>query len=258
MLGIHVDLHAAWPVLVAAVPVGLLLIGAVNAWLSARNERRRTQPAVICQERHARTFTRDALAWVISVAATNEGGGPAFNVRVGVQVRALRFPWRRRRFPWREDRREGGASRHRVLRPGGRLPPGKVGSLPIYIPSTDLAALVVAHKWRPRRRGTIDDGRVYWCRYENAHGQTWETRNPFEPTAHLRIRRIRLPRLREWTEEWRGRRLRAAGLALDAQLARGLIQEAKAAQAAPLAALTGAPSATSQASAEVQPRPADE
>ena len=33
--------------------------------------------------------------------------------------------------------------------------------------------------------------RVYWCRFENQRGQTWETRNPADRSAKLEIHRIR-------------------------------------------------------------------
>jgi hypothetical protein len=35
--------------------------------------------------------------------------------------------------------------------------------------------------------------RVYWCRYENAFGQGWETENAWQPDEELLIRA--LPRL---------------------------------------------------------------
>jgi hypothetical protein len=69
------NLKDAWPGLVAAVPLGLLLLGAANAWLSARNERRRNQPVVICHEHRARMFSRDDAAWDALVYLTNEGSG---------------------------------------------------------------------------------------------------------------------------------------------------------------------------------------
>jgi hypothetical protein len=218
------------------VPVGLLVIAAVSAWLSARNERRRTQPVVICNERASRTFSRDSVKWVTAVYLTNEGGGPAFNVRLGLRMRALHFPWRCHRFPWRAERLEGRPSRARVIRADERF--AKADPLSIYIDSVDLAVLAVAGMRRPRRAGTIDDGRVYWCRYENAYGQTWETRNPHDPTADLRIRRVRFPRVHEWVDARRARRLHAAGVALDASLGKGMIEEAKAAEANRIAELT--------------------
>ena len=46
-----------------------------------------------------------------------------------------------------------------------------------------------------------DDARAYWCVYENAHGETWETRNPADRAAQLQIRRIRFKRLRERQHE---------------------------------------------------------
>jgi hypothetical protein len=87
------------------------------------------------------------------------------------------------------------------------------------LPSIEIWALA-ARRARQKQRGwrreeAIDDGRVYWCRYENAQGQTWETRNPADPTTDLRIRRIYRRDAREWFEERRERRLHGAGLAFD-------------------------------------------
>ena len=39
-------------------------------------------------------------------------------------------------------------------------------------------------------KGNPDAGRVYWARYENAQGKTWETRNPGDRSARLQIRRV--------------------------------------------------------------------
>jgi hypothetical protein len=34
------------------------------------------------------------------------------------------------------------------------------------------------------------ENRVYWCRYENAFGDGWETRNASRPEEELRVRSI--------------------------------------------------------------------
>jgi hypothetical protein len=39
--------------------------------------------------------------------------------------------------------------------------------------------------------GDLDAKRVYWARYENAQGETWETSNPGDRSSHLAIRRIK-------------------------------------------------------------------
>jgi hypothetical protein len=51
-----------------------------------------------------------------------------------------------------------------------------------------------------------DRRRVYWCRYENAYGKTWETRNPVDRSSGLDIRRVRFLASRLWREERRRRR----------------------------------------------------
>ena len=51
--------------------------------------------------------------------------------------------------------------------------------------------------------GDLDAKRVYWARYENAQGQTWETRNPGDRSAKLDIRRIRWPKRHERREQRR-------------------------------------------------------
>jgi hypothetical protein len=216
------DLHHAWPAFVAAVPVGLLLIAAINAWLSARNERARTQPVVICHESSSRSFSNHPDgAWVARVYLTNDGTSNAFNVAFGIRMRG-------RRLPWRGHDLDGPPRRYPVVRAAERVPAEGTSrlSIPLYLPSIEVWALAherTRRRAREKRRGqrrddTIDDGRVYWCRYENAQGHTWETLSPGDPTADLRIRRVYWRRLREQIEGWRERRLRAAGIAFDAQV----------------------------------------
>lgn len=66
--------------------------------------------------------------------------------------------------------------------------------------------------------GDPDEGRIYWCRFENSHGQTWETLNPADPTAALKIKRVRGQRLRERRQARRLRALRKKGLQTDATI----------------------------------------
>jgi hypothetical protein len=58
----------------------------------------------------------------------------------------------------------------RVLGPGERRPP--TGSWAILIDSLSMWGRAA------EAEGDLDAKRVYWARYENAQGQTWETRNP--------------------------------------------------------------------------------
>jgi hypothetical protein len=70
----------------------------------------------------------------------------------------------------------------------------------------------------------FDDRRRYWCRYENAVGRTWETRNRADRSADLSIHRVRWRRWREWRERKGRERAEKKGteilLALPADLRR--------------------------------------
>src|SRR4051812_48558280 len=63
---LDISLRHAWPTVLTVVPIGLLAIAAINAWLAARTERRRTQPVVICHEQHTRAFAPRAGVWLAS------------------------------------------------------------------------------------------------------------------------------------------------------------------------------------------------
>lgn len=58
------------------------------------------------------------------------------------------------------------------------------------------------------KRGDPDEASVFWARYENAQGKTWETRNPGNRSKRLGIRRVRARQLHEWWEQ--RRRMKAA------------------------------------------------
>lgn len=173
-----------WKTVLAAIPAGLLLIAGFNAWLAARTERRRNQPVVI---HHAwQKMKLDGGQWSAGGYLTNDGGGAAFNVRCGLIVR-------RCRVPHRGIAGDGPPTRHRVLAPDQRHPaPDEHPPIGGYYFATRVPTLVM-------RGGPpgVDEKRLFWCRYENAYGQTWETRNPEDPVRNMRIRRIYCPRIRE-------------------------------------------------------------
>ncbi len=182
------------------VAIAALAIAA-RFYESTRTERRRTQPVVILHERRGRQLdaqrvSGDPRGWIVGVWLTNDGLGPAFNVRFGVEYHRVRIANKL------ENDDPDSGNRHRVLREGERLPDDSA-MLPMRIPS--LAVLGTVNKGDP------DPGRVYWCRYENVTGQTWETRNPGDRSSDLEILRVRAPRLRQWWEVWRYRRLLDAG-----------------------------------------------
>lgn len=160
-----------------------VLVGLANFWLSVRNERRRTQPIVIAHETRERHFSRVGTAWAVDAYMTSEGAGPAFNVQIGVIFHGVRYPFKMRV----EDPPAGNVQR--VLRQGERRP--DTGSWPVVVDSSRIFA----------GQGDPDPGRVYWARYENAQGQTWETLNPGDRSARLDIQRVRWMRLRERMEE---------------------------------------------------------
>jgi hypothetical protein len=178
-------------VVVASIAALTALIALTNVIVQLRNERRRTQPIVVAHGHGGRRFApqSSAAAWVVDAYLTSEGAGPAFNVRFGVEFVGVRYPHRLRQ----EDHDAGNIQR--VLKPGDRRPPEE-GSWPILIDSLSMWGRAADSK----DEGDLDATRVYWARYENAQGKTWETRNPGDRSTRLDIRRVRLVRLHEWRE----------------------------------------------------------
>jgi hypothetical protein len=171
------SLNDLWKIALAVVPIGLLLAALTNAWLSARNERRRSQPVVIAHDEGGKPFSGEMGGWVTRSCLTNEGGGPAFNVRSGIEIDGHRFPLRGVKDG--QPRAEGRASLWRVVRVGERLPPiPTAGSR-----QSDGAFLIVVDSETMAAIGKNRGSKMHWCRYENAYGQTWETRNPVDPAG---------------------------------------------------------------------------
>jgi hypothetical protein len=176
---------------VAATGVLALVFTAFNAWLAVANERKRTQPIVVAHEEHGRRFSEHADFFGVGAYVTNEGNGVAFNVRFGVEFQGVRYPYKLRGT----DPRSGNVQR--VLRASERRP--AAGCWEVLVDQLTFVA----------GDGDPDPRRLYWARYENAYGKTWETINPGERSARLDIRRVRLARLREWRDD--RARLRAHG-----------------------------------------------
>jgi hypothetical protein len=191
--------------------VAALLFAAWQVWLTIGNERRRVQPIVIAHETESRRFREGRPGWSFKAYLQNSGQGSAFNVRFGVQVEGVRWPHRMR------DEDPPSGNRQRVVEPLSRLP--EAGDFEINFSSVELIGAV--HKYRSKREPgrDLDAGRIYWCRYENAIGQTWETRNPGDRSADLDIRRVRLVRWRESREARKRTEAKNAGEELDAQVA---------------------------------------
>jgi hypothetical protein len=158
-------------------------------------DRRRSKPIVVAHEERPRHFANGVLqtAWVVDAYLTGEGKQDAFNVRFGVQMHGVRFAFRMRP----DD--PGTGNRQRVIRPGERRP--AKGAWEVVIPQTSI--------WSGK--GDPDPGRVYWCRYEDADGRTWETLNPGDRSRNMKIRRVRFVGARERLEEWRRRRAHKHG-----------------------------------------------
>jgi len=207
-----------------AIGIASAVIAAVSAatfaaWqvvVSILNERKRTQPMVIAHDAGGRQFGDPGNPnTILPTYLTNEGGGNAFNVRFGVDFDGVRYAWK---FST-EDSDNG--SYQRVVRVGTRLP-------------NDPASFNIEVPWEKFVIGRDTDGRrLYWCRYENAYGKTWETRNPVDRSSGLDIRRIRLLRWRLRGDE---RRRRETAQTAQASLRRDLEEMATAAQAAQEAA----------------------
>jgi hypothetical protein len=157
------DWSAVLQVAVGLASVCLLLVGVGNLWLSARSERRRSQPVVIHHAWGKRKFSSEREMWSTAGYLTNEGGGAAFNVRCGVQLRG------RCRVPYRGREETGPPHRWRVVRAQERVPSGTqdasfagrgIQAISIALPRFALLGI----------EGDPDVGRVFWCRYENAYG----------------------------------------------------------------------------------------
>jgi hypothetical protein len=193
--------------------VAALLFAAWQVWLTIGNERRRVQPIVIAHETKSRRF-RDNGGWSFRAYLRNSGQGSAFNLRFGVEVEGVRWPYRL------QEGDPASGNRQRVVESNSRLP--EKGDFEIVVSSLEL--LGAAHGRVKERmkgktpQGDLDEGRLYWCRDENAVGQTWETRNPGDRSADLDIHRVRFLRVREDREARQRDRARGAGQALDDQV----------------------------------------
>jgi hypothetical protein len=176
---------------IAGITALAALTALANVAVNVLNERRRGQPIVIAHEERERHFSSSALvpAWVVDSYITAEGGGPAFNVRFGVEFSGVRYPYRLSI----DDPESGNVQR--VLRSGERRP--EKASWPILIDSVSMWGRAA------ESGGDLDAKRIYWARYENAQGNTWETRNPGDRSARLDIRRVRWVKRRERREQQR-------------------------------------------------------
>jgi hypothetical protein len=155
---------------IAAVAAGIST--SLAAWqgvLMKRSERNRTQPIVVVYERH--DPMREGGDVVFAVSLANEGAGPAFNIRFGITLDGVE-----RAYKPRPAGAQHPGDVPRALGPGRTLPDG-ADAYPLVVPDIDASGASAAL-----------ERRVYWCRYENAFGDSWETRNAWRPEEELQIR----------------------------------------------------------------------
>jgi hypothetical protein len=140
----------------------------IAAWqglLMKRSERNRTQPIVVAYERD--DPTREGGDVVFAASLANEGAGPAFNIRFGVTLDGVEG-----RYTPKPAGAHSAGDVPRALGPGRTLPDGDDSYRLVLSDIGVVAAL---------------ENRVYWCRYENAFGDSWETRNAWRAEDQLQI-----------------------------------------------------------------------
>jgi len=210
MLSAFTDTDIAWAI-GATIAALAVLVGFGSLVVALINERRRTQPIVISHGSHDRRFSSDDKGWIVGAYATNEGAGPAFNVRFGVELGGVRYPFR-----MSVDDPEPG-NIQRVIRPTERRP--IEGPWWVVIDSLKM--------WSSTRKEgpNLDANTIYWARYENARGHTWETHNPSDRSSRLKIRRVRFRRLRERREQRVREQARKNGVEWEQEIIRGLQAE---------------------------------
>ena len=159
----------------ATAAVAATLSAGISAWqglLIKRSERNRTEPLVVVYE--CGEPERVAGHVQLGVMITNEGVGPALNVRFGIRLHGERLPYRPRPASG-----QGPGDVPRAIGPGRTLPEHNRAYL-LLVPVTELS-----------EGGTVPEERAYWCVYENSFGDTWETVNAWRPDINLEIRSVR-------------------------------------------------------------------
>jgi hypothetical protein len=201
---VPVNLVSIFALVASGAVIAAAIAGVAQLFLTQANERRRTQGIVIAHEARGRHYGESGNNFSVKVYVTNEGQGPAFNVRFGVSVYGVRYPFR-----LEEDDPLSG-NRQRVIRAMERRPE-KDGWL-IGIPGLS----VVGGAWKKKEEP--EEGMFYWARYEDALRRTFETENPPNRSADLKIRRVRFVRLRQKWNERKHRRGRESGIRWEEQV----------------------------------------
>jgi hypothetical protein len=150
--------------------VAAALSTSIAAWqgvLMKRSERNRTQPIVVAYERGDRAPEGSDLVFAVSLA--NEGAGPAFNVRFGILLDGSEYAYR----PLPAGA-QGAGDVPRALGLGRTLPDART--------ATGFSCLALRRTAAHRRSKHASTGA-----YENAFGDSWETRNAWRPDEELQI-----------------------------------------------------------------------
>lgn len=160
------DVIALGAALVALVGAGVAFR---QAQVVIRGERWRLQPVVVVYESRAPALDRlpagaDPIA--CEVFLVNEGPGPAFDVRFGIEVGEYRCYYKPA-----ESHELGKGELPRVMGGGGRAPAGGA-SYRIGVPRSVLERF---------------EERAYWCTFENAYGERHATRNWWRYESGLQL-----------------------------------------------------------------------
>jgi hypothetical protein len=148
--------------------------------------RRTSQPVVLVHEVSSDIADRgEGIDY--RVYLRNHGIGAALNVRFGVELVGARYPYT---FGTGVER---GA--RQLVEAGGRVP--------------EDGDLKVKTAWDPYiiGEGVAGETRVFWARFENAFGETWQTTNPHDPSGDTTFEHVRRRELRRRETEERERRL---------------------------------------------------
>jgi hypothetical protein len=149
----------------AAVSAG---IAAWQAVLMKGSERNRTQPIVVVSERGDPAVLGQKRL-IFQASNRNAGVGPALNIQFGIRIADHDYPY--------------------VSLPSGG---GRIGDVPRALeaggtgPAGDGTYQLVVGIGHTLAQDDMDS-RTYWCRYENAFGDAWQTTNPWQADQPLDI-----------------------------------------------------------------------
>lgn len=158
-------------VITAGIATAAVLVATWQGWMMRRSEQLRTQPIVVVAEQaHPKPGSQDSGPSV-ELFLRNDGAGSAFAVTFGILEKEMRH-----RCPAPESGPASPGALPRVLASGTRAPAGS-GFFHYELP------------FDPYVDGELSE-RVYWCRFRNAFGHEWETRNSSAEEKRLEIERI--------------------------------------------------------------------